>query len=48
MTSINKSKIEEELKKLAMDYIDATNKKRVAEATAILANMEELKKLTNA
>ena len=48
MNSINKSRVEDELKKLAMDYIKATNAKDLILAETILHNMEELKKLTNA
>jgi|TARA_B000000557_G_scaffold119219_1_gene96730 hypothetical protein len=48
MNSINKSKVEDELKKLAMDYIKATNAKDLTLAKTIMNNMEELKKLTNA
>ena len=45
--SMNQSKVEDELKKLAMDYIKATNAKDISLAETILHNMEELKKLTN-
>ena len=38
----------EELKKLAMDYIKATNANDLSTAETILHNMEELKKLTHA
>ena len=48
MNSMNKSKVEDELKKLAMEYIKATNAKDLTLAETILNNMEELKKLTNA
>ena len=48
MNSINKTRVEDELKKLAMDYIKATNAKDLTLAENILHNMEELKKLTNA
>ena len=47
MNSMNQSKVEDELKKLAMDYIKATNAKDLTLAETILHNMEELKKLTN-
>ena len=47
MNSINKSKVEDELKKLAMDYIKATNADDLSTAETILHNMEELKKLTH-
>ena len=45
--SMNQSKVEDELKKLAMDYINATNAKDISLAETILHNMEELKKLTD-
>ena len=45
--STNQSKVEDELKKLAMDYIKATNAKDISLAETILHNMEELKKLTD-
>ena len=47
MNSISQSKVDEELRKLAMDYIKATNAKDLTLAETILHNMEELKKLTN-
>ena len=46
--STNQSKVDDELKKLAMDYIKATNDKDQTLAKTIMHNMEELKKLTNA
>ena len=46
MNSINKTRVEDELKKLAMDYIKATNANDQALAETIMHNMEELKKLT--
>ena len=48
MNSINQSKVDDELKKLAMDYINATNADNHALAETIMHNMEELKKLTHA
>jgi len=48
MNSMNQSKVDEELKKLAMDYIKATNANDQATAETIMHNMEELKKLTHA
>ena len=48
MNSINKTRVEDELKKLAMDYIKATNANDLSTAETILHNMEELKKLTHA
>ena len=48
MNSINQSRVEDELKKLAMDYIKATNANDQALAETIMHNMEELKKLTHA
>ena len=45
--STNQSKVEDELKKLAMDYIKATNAKDISLAETILHNMEEFKKLTD-
>jgi len=45
---MNQSKVDEELKKLAMDYIKATNANDLSTAETILHNMEELKKLTHA
>ena len=47
MNSINKTRVEDELKKLAMDYIKATNAKDLTLAKTIMHNMEELKKLTD-
>ena len=47
MNSMNQSKVDEELKKLAMDYIKATNAKDLTLAKTIMHNMEELKKLTD-
>ena len=46
--SMNQSKVDEELKKLAMDYIIATNANNQALAETIMHNIEELKKLTHA
>ena len=46
-STTNQQKVEEELKKLAMDYIKATNAKDISLAETILHNMEELKKLTS-
>ena len=45
--STNQSKVDDELKKLAMDYIKATNDKDLQLAKTIMNNMEELKKLTH-
>ena len=45
MNSMNQSKVEDELKKLAMDYIKATNAKDQALAETILNDMEVMKKL---
>ena len=45
MNSINQSKVDEELRKLAMDYIKATNAKDHALAETILNDMEVMKKL---
>jgi len=45
MNSISQSKVDEELKKLAMDYIKATNAKDQALAETILNDMEVMKKL---
>ena len=47
-SSINQQKVDDELKKLAMDYIKATNAKDLNLAKTIMHNMEELKKLTDA
>ena len=47
MNSMNQSKVDDELKKLAMDYIKATNDKDLTLAKTIMHNMEELKKLTD-
>ena len=46
-STTNQQKVEEELKKLAIDYIKATNAKDISLAETILHNMEELKKLTS-
>ena len=46
--STNQSKVDDELKKLAIDYIKATNGKDQELAQTIMHNMEELKKLTDA
>ena len=45
MHSINQSKVDDELKKLAMDYIKATNANDQATAENILHDMEVMKKL---
>ena len=45
MNSINQSKVDEELKKLAMDYIKATNADDQATAENILHDMEVMKNL---
>ena len=45
MNSMNQSKVDEELKKLAMDYIKATNANDQATAENILHDMEVMKKL---
>ena len=47
MNSINQSKVDDELKKLAMEYINATNANNQSLAETIMHNMEELKKLTS-
>ena len=46
MNSMNKSKVEDELKKLAMDYIKATNANDQATAENILHDMDVMRKLT--
>ena len=46
MNSMNQSKVDEELKKLAMDYIKATNANDQATAENILHDMDVMKKLT--
>ena len=46
MNSINKTRVEDELKKLAMDYIKATNAKDQATAETILHDMDVMRKLT--
>jgi len=43
---MNQSKVDEELKKLAMDYIKATNAKDQATAETILHDMDVMRKLT--
>ena len=43
---MNQSKVDEELKKLAMDYIKATNADDQATAESILHDMEVMKNLT--
>ena len=45
MNSMNQSKVDEELKKLAMDYIKATNANDHSTAENILHDMEVMKKL---
>ena len=45
MNSMNQSKVDEELKKLAMDYIKATNAKDHSLAENILHDMEVMKNL---
>ena len=45
MNSISQSKVDDELKKLAMDYIKATNANDQATAENILHDMEVMKKL---
>ncbi len=46
MNSMNQSKVDDELKKLAMDYIKATNANDHATAESILHDMEVMKNLT--
>jgi len=46
MNSMNQSKVDEELKKLAMDYIKATNANDQATAENILHDMDVMRKLT--
>ena len=46
MNSINQSKVDDELKKLAMDYIKATNANDHSTAENILHDMEVMKNLT--
>ena len=48
MNSMNKAKVEDELKKMALEYIKATNANNITLAESILNNMEELKRITNA
>ena len=43
---MNQSKVDEELKKLAMDYIKATNANDQATAENILHDMDVMRKLT--
>ena len=45
MTSTNKAKVDEELKKLALAYIHATNAGDSSLAENILHNIEELRKI---
>tara|TARA_B100000575_G_scaffold173289_1_gene138824 strand:+ start:1742 stop:1879 length:138 start_codon:yes stop_codon:yes gene_type:complete len=45
---MNKAKVEDELKKMALEYIKATNANNITLAESILNNMEELKRITNA
>ena len=45
MNSMNQSKVDEELRKMAMDYIKATNANDLALAENILNDMEVMKKL---
>ena len=46
MNSMNQSKVDEELKKLAMDYIKATNANNQSLAETILNDMQVMKELT--
>ena len=46
--STNQQKVDDELKKLAMEYINATNANNQSLAETIMHNMEALKKLTDA
>ena len=46
MNSMNQSKVDEELKKMAMDYIKATNANDQATAENILHDMDVMRKLT--
>ena len=46
MNSISQSKVDEELKKLAMDYIKATNANDQSLAENILHDMQVMKNLT--
>ena len=43
---MNQSKVDDELKKLAMDYIKATNANDKATAETILHDMDVMRKLT--
>ena len=43
---MNQSKVDEELKKMAMDYIKATNANDQATAENILHDMDVMRKLT--
>ena len=45
MNSMNQSKVDEELKKMAMDYIKATNAKDHSLAETILHDMDVMKTL---
>lgn len=45
MNSINKAKVEDELKKLTAEYIKATHNEDKQLAKNIMQSMEELKKL---
>ena len=45
MNSINKAKVEDELKKLTEEYIKATHSEDKQLAKNIMQSMEELKKL---
>ena len=46
-STTNQQKVDDELKKLAMEYIKATNANDLSLAETIMHNMEELKKLTS-
>ena len=45
MNSMNQSKVDDELKKLAMDYIKATNANDQSLAETILNDMQVMKEL---
>jgi len=46
-STINQQKVDDELKKMALEYIKAHNEKRFVDAELILHDLEKFKELTS-
>jgi len=46
-SSMNQQKVDDELKKMALEYIKAHNEKRFVDAELILHDLEKFKELTS-